>query len=378
MELELNRAVMGLELSGIRRFTALARSTPGAVLLTIGEPDLNTPEAVKAAACRALEENETHYPPNNGYPWLLQAISEFEAAHSGLRYAPEEIILTIGATEGVFASLFTLLNPGDEVIIPTPAFSLYASVTRLCRGVPVALPTEGNHFQIDPAALEAALTPRTKALVLTSPNNPTGCVYSAATLEGIHALLRDRPVFVLCDEVYRQLLYTDSFRSFSAYDDMRDRIIVVQSFSKPYAMTGWRLGYLMADRSLRDHIQVVHQYGVVSAPAFCQPACLAALETDVSGTVALFRRRRDFVLGRLAEMGLEAQTPEGAFYVFIPIARFGMDSLTFCTRMLREAGVALVPGCYFGTEGYMRLSYCYGDETLAEGLRRVERFIRSL
>jgi len=242
MDLTLNAAVLGVELSGIRRFTFLVRNTPGACALTIGEPDQNTPEAIKAAAKAALDANDTHYPPGNGYPYMLEAISKFEERAHGLRYSPDEIILTIGATESLFISLSTVLNPGDEVIIPTPAFSLYESITQLCRGVPVSLPTEDNHFQIDPHALRSAITPKTKAIVLTSPNNPTGCIYTRETLDAVHEVLKDKPIFVLCDDVYRTLVYTDSYHSFAEYQDMRDRIIVIQSFSKPYAMTGWRLG----------------------------------------------------------------------------------------------------------------------------------------
>lgn len=378
MELTLNSAVLGVELSGIRQFTGLVKATPGAVQLTIGEPDLNTPAIVKEAAKRALDDNDTHYPPGNGKPDMLKAVSEFEAQKHGLHYSPEEIVMTIGATEGLFTSLFAILNPGDEVIIPTPAFSLYESITQLCRGVPVALPTEKNHFQIDPAQLKAAITPRTKAIILTSPNNPTGCIYTQKTLEGIHEVLKDLPIFVLCDEVYRQLIYVKDYMSFSAFEDMRDRIIIIQSFSKPYAMTGWRIGYLMADAPIVDRIQIMHQYDVVSVPAFVQPACMAALEYDNAADMEIFHRRKEYVYGRLREMGLDVQEPEGAFYMFIDIEKFGMDSVTFCTKMLKEGLVGLVPGVYFGTEGYMRLSYCYSDEMLKEGLDRIERFIKSL
>ena len=378
MDLTLNSAVMNVELSGIRRFTFLVRDTPGACALTIGEPDLNTPEAVKEAAKAALDDNDTHYPPGNGYPYMLEAISRFEERAHGLHYDPEEIILTIGATEGLFIALSTVLNPGDEVIIPTPAFSLYESITQLCRGVPVFLPTEHNGFQIDPAQLEAAITPRTKAIVLTSPNNPTGCIYKKETLDAIHAVLQDKPIFVLCDDVYRTLVYTEGYHSFAEYQDMRDRIIVINSFSKPYAMTGWRLGYCMADAPIRDRMQIFHQYSVVSAPSFVQRACVAALESDTSGVVEIFRRRRDYVYGRLTGMGLEVQEPEGAFYMFVNIQKFGMDSLTFCEKMLKEGLVGLIPGVYFGTEGYMRLSYCYSDEDLREGLDRIEKFIKTL
>ena len=378
MELSLNSAVLGEELSGIRRFTFLVRDTPGACALTIGEPDQNTPDAIKEAAKAALDANDTHYPPGNGYPYMLEAISRFEEREHGLHYSPDEIILTIGATESLHIALATILNPGDEVIIPTPAFSLYESITRLCRGVPVGLPTEENRFQIDPAQLEAAITNKTKAIILTSPNNPTGCIYTKETLDAIHELLQDKPVFVLCDDVYRTLVYTEHYHSFSEYQDMRDRIIVINSFSKPYAMTGWRLGWCLADAPIRDRMQIFHQYMVVSAPAFVQPALVAALDSDTSGMVEIFRKRRDYVYQRLTAMGLEVQEPEGAFYMFINIKPYGMDSLTFCEKMLKEGLVGLIPGCYFGTEGYMRLSYCYSDEDLKEGLDRVERFIKTL
>lgn len=378
MDLRLNDAVMNVELSGIRRFTYLVRDTPGACALTIGEPDQNTPGPIKEAAKAALDNNNTHYPPGNGFPYLLQAISRFEAEHHGLPYSPDEIMVTVGATEAVFVTLSTLLNPGDEVITPTPAFGLYEAIVRLCRGVPVFLPTEDSGFQIDSGALAASLTPRTKAVILTSPNNPTGCIYSKETLDAIHDLLKDRPVFVVCDDVYRTLTYVDGYHSFAEYQDMRDRIVVVQSFSKPYAMTGWRVGYVMADAAVKSRLEVFHQYAVTSVPAFIQPACVKALETDTTPMLEIFRKRRDYVYHRLTDMGLSIQEPQGAFYVFVDVRKFGMDSITFCERMLKESLVGVIPGIYFGTEGYMRLSYCYSDEDLKEGLDRIERFIKSL
>ena len=377
MELIINSAAQKEQLSGIREFTYLVRSTPGAIGFTLGEPDLNTPDAVKEAAKAALDDNDTHYPPGNGYPYTLEAISAYEAREHGLRYSPDEIILTDGATEGLFVSLATVLNPGDEVIIPTPAFGLYESLVRLQRGVPVALPTEHDRFQIDPAALERAITPRTKAVILTSPNNPTGCIYTKATLDAVHEALRDKPIFVICDDVYRSLVYSGEYHSFSEYQDMRDRIIVVQSFSKPYAMTGWRLGYLLADAPLRERLQVFHQYCVTSAPSFVQRACVQALETDVAPVRAIFKRRRDYVYGRLTAMGWKVQEPEGAFYMFIDVSGFGLDSRSFCKKLLAEAGVGLIPGIFFGTEGYVRMSYCYSDEELKEGLDRMERFLKN-
>ena len=378
MKLTLNEAVLGVEITGIRQFTYLVRDTPGACALTIGEPDQNTPDVVKEATKAALDANDTHYPPGNGYAYMLEAISKYEAEHHGLHYSPEEVILTVGATEALYAGLATVLNPGDEVIIPTPAFGLYESIVKLLRGVPVYLPTENNRYQIDPEALKAAISDKTKAVILTSPNNPTGCIYKKENLDAIHDVLKDLPIFVLCDDVYRTLTYTEGYHSFSEYQDMRDRIIVVESFSKPYAMTGWRLGWCMADRSLMSRIQVFHQYCVTSVPAFVQRACVTALETDVAPVRDIFRRRRDYVYKRLTDMGLEVQEPEGAFYMFISIRKFGMDSEAFCTKMLKEGLVGLIPGIHFGAEGYMRLSYCYSDEDLKEGLDRVERFIKTL
>ena len=378
MELTLNHIAEKVALSGIRRFTYLVRDTPGACALTIGEPDQATPESIKAAAKAALDANDTHYPPGNGYPYALEAISRFEERVHGLHYAPEEILLTVGATEALFASLNTICNHGDQVIIPTPAFGLYEALVQLCGAEPVFLPTEDNRYQIDPAALAALVNEKTKAVILTSPNNPTGCIYTKETLEAVHEVLRDRPVFVICDDVYRTLVYSGEYHSFAEFTDMRDRIIVVNSFSKPYAMTGWRLGWVMADAPIRERLQVFHQYCVTSIPSFVQPACVAALESDTEPMRLLFKKRRDYVYKRLIDMGLEVQEPEGAFYMFVNVKKFGMDSLTFCERMLKESLVGLIPGIYFNTEGYVRLSYCYSDEDLKEGLDRVERFVRSL
>ncbi|WP_455582116.1 pyridoxal phosphate-dependent aminotransferase [Dysosmobacter sp.] len=378
MDLIFNQAVTQVELSGIRQFTYMVRDTPGACALTIGEPDLNTPEVIKEAAKAALDANDTHYPPGNGCAYLLEAISQYEARAHGLHYAPGEIIMTVGATEALFASLSTILNPGDEVILPTPAFGLYEALVRLRQGVPVALPTQHSHFQIVPEELAAAITPKTKAIVLTSPNNPTGCMYTKDTLDAIHEILKDRPIFVLCDDVYRALVYTQGYHSFAEYADMRDRIIVIQSFSKPYAMTGWRLGYCMADAPVMDRIQVFHQYAVTSIPSFVQRACVTALQTPTDDVVDIFRKRRDYVYKRLVDMGLKVEKPEGAFYMFIDIQKFGMDSVTFCTRMLKEGLVGVIPGIHFGAEGYMRLSYCYSDADLKEGLDRIEAFIKKL
>lgn len=378
MELMFNSVLNNIQKSGIRQFTQMARQEEDCLFLTLGEPDFDTPRPIRAAAKASLDAGKTHYPENNGQRFLREAISAFEAKKHRLSYSPEEIIVTVGATEALFTALFGILNPGDEVIVPMPAFGLYESIIKLCRGICVPLDTRENEFQITKEQLLAAITPRTKAVILTSPNNPTGCIYTHETLEALHTVLKDLPIFVLCDEVYRDLIYTDSYESFTQYADMRDRIIEIQSFSKPYAMTGWRVGYLMADAPIKAQLEKVHQYAVVSISSFVQQACKEALETDISAMLETYRRRRDYVCSRLDAMGLSYFKPQGAFYVFPSIAAFGMDSETFCTRMVKEGKLACTPGSCFGAEGFMRISYCYSDAVLKEGMDRLDRFLASI
>ncbi|MBR1497356.1 MAG: aminotransferase class I/II-fold pyridoxal phosphate-dependent enzyme [Oscillospiraceae bacterium] len=374
----LNETVYGAKRSAIREYSALARSTPGCVALTLGEPEFDTPAPVRAAAIESLNSHETHYIPNNGAPALLEALSAYEKRQNGLDYAPGEIIVTAGATEALFVALFGILNPGDEVLIPVPAFVLYEEIVRLCRGVPVRFDTAPDGFQLDPERFAAAITPRTKAIVLNSPNNPTGCVYTRESLDAIAGILADKPVFVVCDEVYRRLCYLPDCPAFSSHRELRDRLLVVDSFSKPWAMTGWRMGWLMADAAVKERLELLHQYMVVSTPAPFQRAAAAALDCDCAPMRELYRKRRDRVLERLAAMGLDCPRPEGAFYAFPSIQKFGLDSGTFCARMIREAGLAATPGFCFGGEGHIRLSYCCADKVLEEGLNRLEKFIDRL
>ena len=375
MKNSLNAAVYGAKRSAIREFSALAKATPGCVSLTLGEPDFDTPEPVRAAAKAALDAGETHYIPNNGAPALLEKIAAYEREKHGMDYAPGEVIVTAGATEALFVALFGILNPGDEVIIPTPAFVLYEEIIRLCRGVPVFLDTAPDGFQIDGERLSALVTPRTKAIVLNTPNNPTGCVYTRQSLEAVRDTAAGKPIFVICDDVYRQLVYTENYRSFAEYRELREQIMVVQSFSKPWAMTGWRMGYLLADAPVKERLELLHQYMVVSTPAPFQRAAMAALDCDPAPMRETYRARRAYVLSRLREMGLSVAEPLGAFYAFPSIEPYGLSSAEFCTRMIREAGLAATPGSCFGGEGHIRLSYCYGDAELTEGLDRLERFL---
>ena len=374
----LNTALYGARRSPIREFSRLAAQTPDCVRLTLGEPDFETPEPIRRAASEALAHGETHYIENNGTAELREKIAAFERLHSGLAYSADEVIVTIGATEAIFTALFGVLDPGDEVIVPTPAFVLYERIIGLCRAAFIPLDTREDGFQIDYEKLSSLISPRTKAVVLNSPNNPTGCIYNDKSLAAVRDAVRGREIFVLCDDVYNQLRYTDQYHSFAEFTGLKEQIIAVQSFSKPYAMTGWRMGYLMAERRIKERLELLHQFMVTSSPAPFQRACLAALDYNPEGMVREYRRRRDCVLNRLRGMGLDVRTPEGAFYAFPSIAKFGLSSTEFCTRLLRETAVAVTPGLCFGADDHIRISYCCGDEALAKGMDRLEHFIAAL
>lgn len=382
IEQKLNKELRRIQPSGIRTFTNLAKEVEDCLLLTMGEPDFNTPEVIKEAVKQSLDENLVRYPPWAGERYLRERIVRFEEERNGVGYDVDEVILTDGATEAIYIALKGILNSGDEVIVPTPAFGRYQSIIEMSGGAFVPLPTKEPDFQIERNMLKACLSERTKAIVLTSPNNPTGVVYSQETLETIRDVLWERMaesggsgmVFVICDDVYAQLSYGES-KSFSQFQDMRKQIIVVQSFSKPYAMTGWRVGYLLADAEVASQLIKLHANVVVSAVSFIQKACVAALDYDTAEIIETYRRRRDFVYRRLCEMGLEVSEPQGAFYAFPSIKKFGLDSEAFCLKMVREAKLAVVPGKYFGADDHIRISYSCGDQIVEEGMERLETFL---
>ncbi len=364
-----------LATSGIRRFNALANQTPGCVKLTLGEPEFDTPQAVKDAVAASLAAGKTHYPPNNGTAELLGALSAY-MGRQGLAYAPEELIVTCGATEALSATLQALLDPGDEVVIPVPAFGLYETVVRAAHGKVRFLDTSADAFAINEDQLRAVVGERTKAIVITSPNNPTGCVYGAGSLDAVARVAAETGICVICDDVYNRLCFADSLERFAVrHPELRDQTVVVDSFSKPWAMTGWRIGWLAAAPALKAQIEKMHQYLISSIPAFVQDAAVVALGCDVEPMRETYRRRRDLVVARLGQMGLPLTVPEGAFYAFPDVRGLGMDSEELCERLVREAGVACVPGTCFGCEGFMRLSYCVADDALELGLDRLEKFI---
>ena len=383
MRKPMNGTLATLQPSGIRRINALAAATPGCIALALGEPEFDTPAPIGEAAKAALDAHLTHYPPNNGTASLREAIAAYMAdpvtGDARLTYTPDEVIVTDGATEALHSALSAMLDPGDEVVIPTPAFGLYETIVASEHAVPVLLDTAPAGFQIAPDALARAVTAKTKAIVLTSPNNPTGCVLDAASLDAVAEVAERTGVYVVCDDVYNRLVYKEGVERFAArHAGLREQVVVVESFSKPWAMTGWRLGWVAAAAPVAAEIAKIHQYTVSSAPSFLMPAAQAALVVDPADMLETYRARRDRVVAALADMGLPTVEPAGAFYAFPSIAGTGLTSEEFCTRAISEAGVALVPGDCFGAEGFARLSYCVADDALDEGLRRLAAFVRSL
>ena len=373
----LNQNLSSLKRSGIRVYTNLARETEDCAMLTIGEPDFDTPEAIKAAACAALNAGQTHYAPNQGTLALRRAVAEYETAR-GNATSPDNVLVTIGACHALFTALFGILNPGEEVIVPTPGFGLYETIATISGAKTVPLNVTKTGFQITREALEAAITPKTKAIILNSPCNPTGVVFTEESLANVKAAVLGKPIFIISDNVYNQLTYGENCPDLSLDADLKDQLILCQSFSKPYAMTGWRIGYLTCPDYVMDRLLLLSAAEITAVPTFLQEAAVTALATDADPMREVYRKRREYVCSRLRAMGLSFPEPEGAFYVFVDISRFGMSSADFCTRMIREGKVAAVPGSCFGAEGYIRLSYCYADAELEKGLDRMEAFLNTL
>lgn len=372
----LNQNLNSLRRSQIRVYTNLAKATPGCASLTIGEPDLDTPEAIKLAAMEALHRNQTHYAPNQGIPALREAVARFETRR-GNPVKLEQVLITIGACQALFTALLGILNPGEEVIVPIPGFGLYESIATIAGAGTVPLDVTKTGFQITKEALDAVITEKTKAIVINSPCNPTGVIFSQESLNAVKEAVLGKPIFIICDNVYHDLSYGDC-PDLSCDPRLREQTILCQSFSKPWAMTGWRLGYLTCPDYVMERLLLLSAATITAVPTFLQEAAITALNTPVAPMRDIYRRRRSYITGRLREMGLAFPEPEGAFYVFADISRFGLDSETFCSRMIREGKLAAVPGSCFGAEGYIRLSYCYSDEALKTGLDRLEAFIATL
>ncbi len=384
------RRICDVPPSGIRKFFDVVSEMKGVVSLGVGEPDFHTPWAYSDAAIYSLRAGHTHYTSNWGLLELRQAISHYESSRFGAEYDPKnEILVTVGASEGIDLALRALIEPGDEVLVPDPSYVSYAPGVAFSNGVCVPVPTDAAHqFKLTPEALRAAITPKTKALILPYPNNPTGGIMTKADFEAIAGVLKDTDVVVIADEIYAELTYTDTPHvAFASIDGMWDRTITLNGFSKAFAMTGWRMGYACAPKELMEPMFKIHQYTMLCAPTAGQYAALEALRSgvennyaDVRKMVDTYDRRRRLIVDGLRKAGLDCFEPLGAFYAFPSIQRTGLDSQTFCERLLMERLVATVPGDAFGSlgDGFIRCSYAASTEQILTAVERIDAFVQSL
>lgn len=379
----LNRCAQDLKPSGIRKFFDIAAEMDDVISLSVGEPDFKTPWHVREAGMETLHKGRTQYSPNRGFTELLKEICLYSKRRFNLEYDPKtEVLVTVGGSEAIDLCFRALLNPGDEVLIPEPCFVCYEPLAAMAGGVPVPVVTRvEDEFRLTPEQLRASITDKTKMLVLPYPNNPTGAVMRREHLEAIAEVLRDTNIMVLSDEIYCELTYGDDRHvSFAELDGMRERTIVVNGFSKSYAMTGWRLGYAMGPEPVLSIMTKLHQYAVMCAPSTAQFAAIDALrngDDDVTRMRNEYDMRRRFIVDGFRELGFECFKPEGAFYIFPSIRHTGLSSGEFCERLLRSKHVAVVPGSAFGEsgEGFVRVSYSYSVKHITEALRRIKAFV---
>ena len=370
--------------SGIRKFFDLLADMGDVTALTVGQPDFVTPWHIREAAITSLERGQTYYTSNSGMPELRREVCSYMSRRFELDYKPEEVLITVGGSEAIDVAVRSLVNPGDEVIIPLPAFVCYEPIVRMAGGVPVIINTKAeNGFKLTPAELEAAITEKTKLLVLPYPNNPTGAILEKEELEALASVFRDTNIAILSDEIYAELTYGKRHLSIASIDGMRERTIIASGFSKAYAMTGWRLGYLCGPAAWLKQMTKLHQYAIMCAPTMSQFAAIEALregDEDIAEMRAEYDRRRTFIYEGLCEIGLPVMMPEGAFYIYPYIGGFGISSEEFCERLLMEEKCAIVPGTAFGEcgEGYARISYAYSVRHIEEALGKIKRFVDKL
>ena len=375
----LNRNLLSLDPHDPQRFVALAKNTEDCLLLTLSEPDFGISDVVRTNIPKSLEIGRTHYVPNPGDDSMRVAVADFERRTLGLDYSYDEVITTVGGTEALFLALQGTLNLGDEVIIPRPAIDLYENITRLSGATPVFLDPTEDSYQIQGEKLNALVTDKTKAIVLNSPNHPTGTILTAESLQAVRDAVAGKPIFVICDDVYNRVVYEGTCPSFAAtYPELKEQTLVVQSFSNSYAMAGFRMGYLLGAKAVIEKLSFLHTATVNSVVAFNQDAAINALHSDIMGMVWAYDSRRKFMEEKLTALGLDYVAPQGAFYIFPSIQKFGLDSETFCTRMIQEAKVAVLPGSCYGAEGYVRISYSAPMGNLRAAMVRFENFIKSL
>ncbi|MBQ1519441.1 MAG: aminotransferase class I/II-fold pyridoxal phosphate-dependent enzyme [Ruminococcus sp.] len=381
----LSNKIKNIKPSGIRKFFDIAGTMEDVISLGVGEPDFNTPWVIRKAAIQTLERKHIIYGPNKGIVPLREAITDMINKKHGVQYdSDKELIVTVGGSEAIDLAVRGLIDPGDEVLVVEPCFVCYAPLVELAGGVAVPVPTRiENNFKLTVEDFRDKVTERTKLLILPFPNNPTGAIMTKEDLEPIAEFLRDTNIMVLSDEIYSELTYGRKHCSIIELDDMRERTIYVNGFSKAYAMTGWRLGYVAAPEPIISQIFKIHQYGIMCSPYISQNAAVEALtscDNEVKKMVKEYNVRRRYLVSEFNRLGLSCFEPEGAFYVFPCIKKTGLSSEEFCERLLYEERVAAVPGSAFGEsgEGYMRISYAYSLKHLMEAVSRIEKFLKKL
>ncbi len=381
----LSDKVVSLEPSGIRKFFDIVSEMPDAISLGVGEPDFDTPWHVREEGIYSLQKGRTFYTSNSGLMPLREEICRYLKRRMHVEYHPErQVLVTVGGSEAIDLALRALLNPGDEVLIPQPSYVSYLPCTLLADGVPVVIELkEENQFKLTRQELLAAITPRTKVLVLPFPNNPTGAVMTREELLELTEVLQEKDIFVISDEIYSELTYNSTHATIASLPGMWERTLLINGFSKSYAMTGWRLGYAAGPEFLIEQMTKIHQYAIMCAPTNSQYAAVEALrngDRDIAEMREAYDQRRRYLLHRFRNMGLPCFEPHGAFYCFPNIQRFGMSSEEFASRFLQEEKVAVVPGTAFGRcgEGFIRVSYAYSLDNLREALDRMERFVKRL
>ncbi len=382
----LNQSVVDIKPSGIRKFFDIAEQMKDVISLGVGEPDFPTPWHIRSEGIRSLEKGKTRYTSNHGLLTMREEISKFVDRKYGVKYDPvDEILVTVGGSEAIDGAIRALVGPGDEVIIPQPSYVCYEPITILAGGTPVIIETKAeNEFKITPEELRAAISPRTKALILPYPCNPTGAVMRKSDLEAIAQVLKETNIIVISDEIYAELTFGgEKHTCFAAIDGMRERTIVVNGFSKAYSMTGWRMGYACGPQEILNQITKIHQFAIMCAPTTSQYAAIEALKNgdeDIARMVEEYDMRRRIIVDGFNKLGLTCREPLGAFYAFPCISSTGMTSEEFCEKLLYSKSVALVPGPAFGKggEGFVRASYCYSIDHIKTALERIGEFLKEI
>lgn len=380
---EINQTIRYIKPSGIRKFFDIAATKKGVISLGVGEPDFITPWHIREAAIHAIDKGRTFYTGNRGLLELRSGICDYYRRRFNVSYNPEKnVVVTVGGSEAIDIVLRAIIKPGDEVILPTPAYVAYAAIIEMAgaKVVEVEL-SEETEFKLTPELLNKAISEKTKAVILNFPGNPTGGIMTYDDYKKIVPILKEKNIFVVTDEIYAELTYEDKHCSIACFDEIKDKTVVINGFSKAYSMTGYRIGYVLAHEELINYINKIHQYTIMCAPTSSQYAAIEAVNNgdhDIEEMFISFKQRRNYIVKELNRIGLKTHMPQGAFYVFPSIKRTGLSSEAFCEKLLDEQNLALVPGSAFGDagEGYVRISYAYSIEQIKKAIEKLEEFLK--